>query len=127
MRSMRSHGGAALSDGMLFDQQKISLDELFNIRDPGTYLVKVEGDSMEGAGIFSGDLLIVDKGMEPAEGMIIIAVVDQEPTAKYLTFESGMPVLRSASPKYPPRYILENNDFEVWGVVTYSIRDHDRN
>lgn len=112
---------------MLFDQQKISLDDLLNIRSPGTYLVKVEGDSMEGAGIFSGDIIIVDKGMEPVEGKIVIALVDQEATVKYLTFTSGMPVLRSANPKYPPRYILENSEFSVWGVVTHSIRDHERN
>lgn len=112
---------------MLEDQAKISLDELLNIRAPGTYLIKVDGDSMEGAGIFSGDILIVDKGLDPVDGNVVIALIDREPTVKYLTFTAGMPVLRSANPKYPPRYILENDEFEVWGVVTYSIRDHDKN
>jgi DNA polymerase V len=116
-----------MSFAMLFDQQKISLDQLLNIRAPGTYLIKVEGDSMQGAGIFSGDILIVDKGMEPAAGRVVIALVNRDPLVKYLSFVDGMPVLTSANSKYPARYILENDEFEVWGVVTYSIRDHDRN
>jgi DNA polymerase V len=52
-----------LNDEAAPDHLDISLDQLLDIRAPGTYLVKVEGDSMEGAGIFCGDLLIVDKGL----------------------------------------------------------------
>jgi DNA polymerase V len=52
-----------LNDDTVSEHLDISLDEFLNIRAPGTYLVKVEGDSMEGAGIFCGDLLIVDKGL----------------------------------------------------------------
>jgi DNA polymerase V len=62
MPSTSSPGGAALNDNAP-DYLEISLDQFLNIRAPGTYLVKVEGDSMEGAGIFCGDLLIVDKGL----------------------------------------------------------------
>lgn len=51
---------------------------------PGTYLVKVEGDSMEGAGIFYGDLLIVDEGISAKAGQVIIGVVNQQPLIKYL-------------------------------------------
>lgn len=112
---------------MVPDHLDISLDQLLNIRAPGTYLVKVEGDSMQGAGIFSGDLLIVDKGMEATAGRVIIAVVNQEPLVKYLSFVGSHPVLRSANRKYPDRYIMEDDDFGIWGVVTHSIRDHWRN
>jgi DNA polymerase V len=86
-----------LSDDIARDHLDISLDQLLNIRSPGTYLVKVEGDSMEGAGIFSGDLLIVDKGIDAKAGQVIIGVVDQQPLVKYLAFVSCHAVLRSST------------------------------
>lgn len=60
----------------------ISLDDLLCIRAPGTYLVRVAGDSMTRAGIFDGDLLIVDKGAEVKQGQVVIGVVNQEPMVK---------------------------------------------
>jgi DNA polymerase V len=104
----------------------VSLDDLMHIRAPATYLVRVEGDSMTGAGIFSGDLLVVSKDKEPKRGCIIIGVIDGEACVKRLDFDGMHPVLRSENRKYPPRYILENDRFEIWGVVTHSLRDHDR-
>lgn len=113
---------------MIDDHVKISLDEQLNIRAAGTYLVKVEGDSMQGVGIYSGDILIVDKAIDPRAGHVVIAVVNREPLVKLLSFEvTGKPILRSANPRYPNRYIMENDEFEVWGVVTHSLRDHARN
>lgn len=105
----------------------LSLDELMNIRAPETYLVRVDGDSMQGAGIFSGDILVVDKARQPVRGDVVIAVINREPMCKRLDYCGQDPVLRSDNPKYPPRFILESDDFEVWGVVRYSLRDHDRN
>jgi DNA polymerase V len=110
----------------LRDNETLSLDQLMNIRAPETYLVRVEGDSMEGAGIFDGDILIVDKGRTPIRGNIIIAVINGEPLCKRLDFAGVDPVLRSENTKYPPRFILESDDFDVWGVVRYSLRDHAR-
>ncbi len=112
---------------MINDHVKTSLDDWLNVRAPGTYLVKVDGDSMEGVGIFSGDMLIVDKAIEARPGRVVIAVVNQEPMVKILEVEGRMLVLRSANPRYPKRYIMENDEFEVWGVVTHSLRDHARN
>lgn len=106
--------------------QVLSLDELMNIRAPETYLVRVEGDSMQGAGIFSGDILIVDKAVEAVRGRIVIAVINGEPMCKRLDFEGGAPVLRSENPRYASRYIMEGDEFEIWGVVRHSLRDHDR-
>jgi DNA polymerase V len=116
-----------LNDDSITDHLDISLDQFLNIRAPGTYLVKVEGDSMEGAGIFCGDLLIVDKGLYPKAGQVIIGVVNQQPLVKYLAFVGRQTVLRSANRKYPDRYIMDGDDFDIWGVVTHSIRDHWRN
>ena len=116
-----------MNDDIAPDHLDISLDEWLNIRAPGTYLVKIEGDSMEGAGIFCGDLLIVDKGLEVRAGQVIIGVVNQQPLVKYLCFVGRQMVLRSANRKYPDRYIMEGDYFDIWGVVTHSIRDHSRN
>lgn len=102
----------------------LSLDDVLNIRDAATYLVRVEGESMQGAGIFDGDLLVVNKGLEPVRGQIVIAVINGEPQCKRLDFCAQGPVLRSENPRFPPRYVLEGEDFSVWGVVTHSVRSH---
>ncbi|MGE8045118.1 LexA family protein [Pseudomonas monteilii] len=102
----------------------ISLDELFAIRAPHVYLVKVEGDSMQGAGIYSGDLVIVDRGREPEHDDIVIAAVNSEPVCKRLYRRDGVVVLKSENPAYADRYILEGDDLVIWGVVRYSVRDH---
>jgi DNA polymerase V len=109
---------------MLEDQAKISFDELLNIRPPGTYLIKVKGDSMQGAGIFFGDILIVDKGLVPADRNIVKALIDREPTVEYLTFTAGMPALRSANPKCPPRFIVQR--IGGLGRGHQSLRDHSK-
>lgn len=105
-------------------ERHISLDELFDLRAPHVYLVQVEGDSMQGAGIFSGDLLIVDRSKEAEHGDIVIAAVNAEPVCKRLFRRNGMVILQSENPAYPPRHILEGDDLSIWGVVRYSVRDH---
>jgi len=102
----------------------ISLDELFDIRAPQVYLVKVEGDSMQGAGIYSGDLVIVDRGREAEHGDIVIAAINAEPVCKRLYRRDGVVILQSENPVYPPRYVMEGDDLLIWGVVRYSVRDH---
>jgi len=109
-----------------FTVETISLDQVMNIREAATYLVRVEGDSMNGAGIFSGDLLVVSKAVEPKHGSIVIAVVNGSPMCKRLTFLHGLPVLKSENRGYSDLHILEGDEFSVWGVVTHSIRAHDR-
>ncbi|WP_395601172.1 LexA family protein (plasmid) [Pseudomonas sp. A1437] len=117
-----------MSDTDLFadlaDSAVHSLDTLLNIRDAATYLVRVEGDSMEGAGIFSGDILVVSKAAEPVRGNIVIAVINGEPMCKCLDYSGVMPVLRSENPRYATRYVLEGEEFSVWGVVTHCLRSH---
>ncbi|MBK5003659.1 LexA family protein [Pseudomonas sp. S32] len=102
----------------------ISLDELFDIRAPHVYLVRVEGDSMQGAGIYSGDIVIVDRGREPEHGDIVIAALNSEPVCKRLHRRDGVIMLKSENSNYPPRHVGEGDDMVVWGVVRYSVRDH---
>ncbi|BAW24217.1 DNA polymerase V [Pseudomonas putida] len=102
----------------------ISLDELFDLRAPHVYLVKVEGDSMQGAGIYSGDIVIVDRGREAGHGDVVIAAVNSEPVCKRLYRRDGVVILKSENPAYPPRYVMEGDELVIWGVVRYSVRDH---
>jgi len=105
-------------------EQHISLDELFEIRAPQVYLVKIEGDSMQGAGIYSGDLVIVDRGREAEHGDIVIAAINGEPVCKRLHRRDGVVILKSENRSYPPRYVMEGDELSIWGVVRYSVRDH---
>lgn len=105
-------------------ERHISLDELFELRAPHVYLVQVEGDSMQGAGIFSGDLLIVDRSSEADHGSIVIAALNTEPVCKRLYRKDGVVMLQSENPAYPSRHVMEGDELVIWGVVRYSVRDH---
>ncbi|SDQ69148.1 DNA polymerase V [Pseudomonas sp. UC 17F4] len=102
----------------------ISLDEVLNIRAPHVYLVSITGESMQGAGIFEGDLAIVDRSLEPAHGHIVVALLNNDPVCKRLCIRSKDVILLSENPKYPPRYVLEGDELSIWGVVTSSVRSH---
>ena len=106
------------------DLQAISLDELLQVHAPNVYLVKIDGDSMEGAGIFDKDVVIVDKAIDARAGHIVIAAVNGEPVCKRLDYVGRQIVLRSENPRYALRFIMEGDEFSVWGVVTYSLRSH---
>ena len=87
-------------------EKQISLDELLNIRAPHVYLVTIEGESMQGAGIFDGDLAVVDRAREPAHGDIVVALLNNDPICKRLCKRGREVILLSENPKYPPRYVL---------------------
>ncbi|MFI5334352.1 MAG: LexA family protein [Chlamydiales bacterium] len=88
------------------------------VRHPAaTFFVRVSGNSMEGANIFSGDILVVDRSLQATSGKIVVAIVENEFTVKRLVKSKGKTLLVAENPAYPP---IENN-FEVWGVVTYII------
>ncbi|HVT63411.1 MAG TPA: translesion error-prone DNA polymerase V autoproteolytic subunit [Legionellaceae bacterium] len=86
-----------------------------------TFFVRASGDSMIGAGINSGDILIVDRSLEPRHGKIIIAAIDGELTVKRLYKQSGRLQLLAENNAYPPIDISCEQDLIIWGVVTYVI------
>lgn len=83
-----------------------------------TFLVTAQGESMIDAGIFDGDVLVVDKSLEAADGSIVIAALNGELTVKRLSRRNGCVKLMPANPKYQPIDITEEQDVVVWGVVT---------
>jgi|GEM_PF-60966 len=102
------------------------------IRHPAaTFIVRVEGESMTGAGIFPGDLLVVDRSVEPHDGHVVIAVVEGELTVKRLKGRVGAWRLVAEHPDFPP-IVLPNLDASgegsgetsaIWGVVTNAVRN----
>jgi len=107
-------------------EKHLSLDELFEIRAPHVYLVKIQGDSMQGAGIYDGDLVIVDRSRYAEHDDIVIAALNEEPVCKRLYMRDDLIILKSENSKYPPRHVMEIDELSIWGVVRYSIRDHEK-
>lgn len=86
-----------------------------------TYVIRVAGDSMEGAGISSGDEVIVDRSIEPRHGHVVIAVLDGELTVKRLLITRRGVVLSSENPSYPDITVPTLSELTIWGVVTRSL------
>ena len=100
--------------------------DIFNriVRHPtSTFLVRVHGDSMEGKGIQSGDILVVDKSLLAKNNSIIVAYIDGEFTVKRFFKNSNMVYLYPANDNYKPIEITKENDFQIWGVVTFVIHE----
>lgn len=87
-----------------------------------TFLLRARGDSMRDAGIWDGDVLVVDKAVTARNGHIVIAVVDGEFVCKQLQLRAGRFKLKAANPCYPDIVPREGQLVEVWGVVTASIK-----
>lgn len=87
-----------------------------------TFFVRVEGDSMEGAGIFSNDVLVVDRDIAPKNGHIVVAAVYGELVVKRLVAQGNTHVLASENEQYEPIEIGGNDDCFIWGVVVGSVR-----
>ena len=88
------------------------------VRNPvSTFFFPVEGDSMEGAEIFDGDILVVDRSIKARHGHIVIAFIDGERLVKRLYDRAGKMALVAENPKYPPLVVREGNELTVWGVV----------
>ena len=105
-------------------EQHLSLDTLLDLHASHTYVVSVSGDSMTGAGIFDGDHLIVSRAITARPGHVVVACLNGDVLVKRLAQEQGQFILRSENPNYSPRYILENDELTIWGVVTHSLRNH---
>lgn len=100
----------------------LSLDDLLIQNKEATFLLKVSGDSMSGAGILPGDMVIVEKGRTPKNGDIVIAEVDGEWTMKYIKKRGENVTLIPANPKYKP--IKPKNELKIAGVVTAVVRKY---
>lgn len=100
----------------------LDFNELLIAHPAATFAVRVAGDSMEGVGIFAGDIAVVDRAIAAVDGCIVLGVLDGEFTIKRYRCRAGELVLEAANVAYEPIRVTEERDFEVWGVVRHSIR-----
>lgn len=100
---------------------RIDLNEHLIEHPAATFLVWVSGDSMTGAGIFDGDLLVVDRSVRAAPGHVVVVALDGELTLKRLARRGGRMVLLAENDAYPAIEVGEDAETVIWGVATSAI------
>jgi len=94
------------------------------IKNPiSTFFLRVSGNSMNNAGIYNNDLLIIDRSINPTPGNIVVALLDGEFTLKRLIKEQNNYYLKADKENYPVISLYEYVDIEIWGVAIYSIHE----
>ena len=102
-------------------EDRLDLNQLLVSNQPATFFLRVKGDSMINAGIHDGDIIVVDRSVQPVDRSIVVAVVDGELTVKRLITRSGATELHAENPKYAPIRLQEGQELTIWGVVTSSV------
>ena len=105
-------------------QKRIDLTEQLVINHDATFHFRVTGESMRDAGIYDGDVILVDRSVEPIHGLIVLAIVDGEFTVKRLYKRGKTVKLMSENEAFSPIELCDEQELVIWGVVTFSIRSH---
>ena len=100
----------------------LDFNELLISNPSATFAVRIAGESMTGAGLFPGDIAVVDRSLSPFNGCVVLALVDGEFTIKRYRQRAGGIVLQAENKAFKDIVIPEDADFEVWGVVKHAIR-----
>ncbi len=104
-----------------YEEQPLDLNRYLFAHPASTFLARITGDSMTGAGIHPGDIITVDRAIPPADGHIVVAVVDGEHTVKRLRRRQGRVWLEAENDRYPALELLADSRLDIWGVVTHVI------
>ena len=99
----------------------IDLNEQLIRHPSSTFFLRVSGDSMTGAGIHDGDLLVVDRSLDPRPGRVVVAVLDGGFTLKRLVRHQGRLRLEAANPHYPALDVQGCGELQIWGVAIHVI------
>ena len=105
-----------------FKELRISIDKEVVKNETATFYARVSGESMQGAGLDDGDLLVIDRSLEPEDNKIAICFIDGEFTVKRLKVEKNCVYLMPENPNYQPIKVTEDNELIIWGVVTYVVK-----
>ena len=105
-----------------FSESSISLDEYLIKHPAATFLAYASGDSMANVGIYDGDLLIIDRSLDAISGDVVIGVFNGELIVRKLLIIKGKPYLSSSDKECRSILIALDAEFEIWGVVTASIK-----
>lgn len=120
LADVKVHSGFASShNGM---QNAINLNRELSTHPESTFYARVEGEAMRDAGVGDGDILVVDKSLDLQNGDMAVCIVNGEFVVRLVERYPDHVLLVSANPDYAPVTIGEGDAFEVWGVVTYTIR-----
>ena len=101
-----------------YEENKLDLNKHLIKNPAATFFVRVTGDSMVKAGIHDGDLLVVDRSIEPRDKNVVIAVINGELTVKRIRIKKNKLTLEAENDDYQSQEISKEMEFEVWGVVT---------
>jgi DNA polymerase V len=104
-----------------YAEQVLDLSELVIQHKEATFFASVKGNSMHDAGIYEGDILVIDRAVPAAHGSIVVAMLQGEFTIKRLSMQGGDVYLLPANPAFQPIKVTEQMEFQVWGVVTYCV------
>ncbi len=105
-----------------FKEVRISLDKVVVKNKAATFYARVAGQSMVGAGLDDGDLLVIDRSLEPTDGKIAVCFIDGEFTVKRLKVDKDCVWLIPENEQYKPLQVTEDNDLIIWGIVTHVLK-----
>ncbi|MDN3678229.1 translesion error-prone DNA polymerase V autoproteolytic subunit [Flavobacterium paronense] len=105
-----------------FDETKISLDNTLVKNREATFYAKAVGTSMIGAGIDDGDIMVIDRSLQPTANKIAVCYIDNEFTVKRIKIEKDYVYLMPENNDFQPIKVTEDNELIIWGIVTYVIK-----
>ena len=105
-----------------FDESKISLDNVLVKNREATFYAKASGNSMIDAGIDDGDIMVIDRSLEPTNNKIAVCCIDGEFTVKRIKTDKNCVYLMPENSAFEPIKVTENNELIIWGIVTYVIK-----
>tara|TARA_B110000003_G_scaffold105023_1_gene107424 strand:- start:5180 stop:5611 length:432 start_codon:yes stop_codon:yes gene_type:complete len=105
-----------------FKELKISIDQEVVKNESATFFARVDGQSMQGAGLDDGDLIVIDRSKEPENGKIAVCFIDGEFTVKRLKVDDDCIYLMPENSKYKSIKVTGDNQLIIWGIVTYVVK-----
>ena len=105
-----------------FKELRISIDQEVVRNEEATFYARVSGESMQGAGLDDGDLLVIDRSIEPQDNKIAVCFIDGSFTVKRLKVEVDCVYLMPENKNYEPIKVSEGDELLIWGIVTYVVK-----
>ncbi|WP_080396693.1 LexA family protein [Pseudomonas syringae] len=110
------------SPALEYSEPPLSIDELVSLREPSRWLLRADGDSLKNIGIYDGDVLVVDKALEPLDGDIVVVVIGSDFCCKEFRERLGKsPLLIAHNPANANIEVGEWEEIELWGVVLWNL------
>lgn len=107
-----------------FYQPRVDLNTLLIRQPEATFFMRIRGTSMRDMGIDDGDYAIIDRSLTPKHGNLVVAIIDNEFTLKQLYQKHNRLQLLSANPDFAPIELKDQQQLQIWGVVTWTFKKH---